>query len=228
MAIVGAAAAVAGTTTSVVGAVQQGNAQRAQVAAAREQQELQRKAVLKQALEAASRNNEADLARREQEAVEQERRRRERLQALGVLENRSGASMTTGLSVDSVFTNLLQETARQDNLFAFNSNMGDLQSSYRNKDLGTQLSGNLNQLNRPIEDVSGLTTALNVGGQLASGASNIASGISNYKAINAANQQIDNYNQFLSNQSGIRQTEINIFNPDSIPSPRFQSRDIGY
>lgn len=234
LAIVGTAAAVAGTATSVVGAVQQGNAQRSAAQAAREQQELQRKAVLKQALEAASRNNQADLARKEQEAVEQERRRRERLQALGVLENRSGASMTTGLSVDSVFSNLLQETARQDDIFNLNSQLGNQSAMYRNQDLGTQLSSNLNQLSRPIEGVSGLTTALNVGGQLVYGASNIASGIGNYKAINATNQQSDRINQFYVNQydnqiqSGIQQTGVNIFDPNAVPSTRFRSRDIGY
>ncbi len=215
LAIVGAASTVASTATSVIGAVQQNNVQKAQAAAAKEQQELQRKAVLKQALEAASRNNEADLARREQIATEQERRRRERLQALGVLENRAGDSMTTGLSVDSVFTNLLQETARQDNLFALNNALGDQSVLYRNRDLGTQLSSNLNKLNRPIETVSGLTTALNVGGQLATGVSNISSGIGNYKAIDSANKQNTRINQFLNST------------PDTITPSRFPSVD-GY
>ena len=181
-AIVSALIASAGATASAVSASQMAKAQAANQA--RNQTSVvdqYRRAVV----EAAKRKAQEDA----QFAQERDAQQRNKLQALGVLENRAGASGQIGNSVDASLGDLYASIARQENIGNYNEKILQQNSEGEFKSLGDSFTSTFNSAGAILQKPTFLGQALEVGAAAIQGGLSgyqLGSGIDGAKSTGAA------------------------------------------
>jgi hypothetical protein len=192
-AIVSALIAAAGSTAAAVSASQAANAQAAN------QQRNQASVVdqyRRSVVEATKRKAQEDAKFAEQRDAEQ----RNKMQALGILENRAGASGQIGNSVDASLGDLYASIARQENIGNYNEKILQQNTEGEFRELGNSFTSTFNSAGSVLQKPSFLGQALEVGG------ATIQGGLAGYQlgsgidSANAARKATEANNAYLVNQ----------------------------
>ena len=180
-AIVSALIASAGATASAVSASQMAKAQA-------DNQARNQASVVDQyrrsVTEATKRKAQEDA----QFAQERDAQQRNKLQALGVLENRAGASGQIGNSVDASLGDLYASIARQENIGNYNEKILQQNTEGEFKSLGDSFTSTFNSAGSVLQKPTFLGQALEVGGAAIQGGLSgyqLGSGISGAKSAGA-------------------------------------------
>lgn len=180
-AIVSALIASAGATASAVSASQMAKAQA-------DNQARNQASVVDQyrrsVTEATKRKAQEDA----QFAQERDAQQRNKLQALGVLENRAGASGQIGNSVDASLGDLYASIARQENIGNYNEKILQQNTEGEFKSLGDSFTSTFNSAGSVLQKPTFLGQALEVGGAAIQGGLSgyqLGSGISGAKSTGA-------------------------------------------
>lgn len=121
-------------------------------------------------------------------AQERDAQQRNKLQALGVLENRAGASGQIGNSVDASLGDLYASIARQENIGNYNEKILQQNTEGEFKSLGDSFTSTFNSAGSVLQKPTFLGQALEVGGAAIQGGLSgyqLGSGISGAKSTGA-------------------------------------------
>jgi hypothetical protein len=190
------ASALASATSGIVGA----SAQNAQYKAAAANQAANQASIVDQyrrsVVEATKRKAQEDARFAEQRDAEQ----RNKMQALGILENRAGASGQIGNSVDASLGDLYASIARQENIGNYNEKILQQNTEGEFRELGNSFTSTFNSAGSVLQKPSFLGQALEVGGATVQGGLagyQLGSGID---SANAARKATEANNAYLVNQ----------------------------
>ena len=165
------ASAAASATGAAVSASQQSAMYKAQAANQARNQASVVDQYRRTVTEATKRKAQEDA----QFAQERDAQQRNKLQALGVLENRAGASGQIGNSVDASLGDLYASIARQENIGNYNEKILQQNSEGEFKSLGDSFTSSFNSASSVLQKPSFLGQALEVG------AAGIQGGLSGYQ-----------------------------------------------
>ena len=190
------ASALASATSAAVGASQQN----AQYKAAAANQAANQASIVDQyrrsVVEATKRKAQEDAKFAEQRDAEQ----RNKMQALGILENRAGASGQIGNSVDASLGDLYASIARQENIGNYNEKILQQNTEGEFRELGNSFTSTFNSAGSVLQKPTFLGQALEVGG------ATIQGGLAGYQlgsgidSANAARKATEANNAYLVNQ----------------------------
>lgn len=157
--IIGIASALISAATATAAAASQSAAQRAQAAnQARNQSSIVDQ--YRRSVEEATRRKAQEDA---QFAQERDAQQRNKLQALGILENRAGASGQIGNSVDASLGDLYASIARQENIGNYNEKILQQNTEGEFRGLGDSFTSSFNSASSILQKPSFLGQALEVG-----------------------------------------------------------------
>jgi hypothetical protein len=190
------ASALASATSAAVGASQQN----AQYKAAAANQAANQASIVDQyrrsVVEATKRKAQEDAKFAEQRDAEQ----RNKMQALGILENRAGASGQIGNSVDASLGDLYASIARQENIGNYNEKILQQNTEGEFRELGNSFTSTFNSAGSVLQKPSFLGQALEVGG------ATIQGGLAGYQlgsGIAKMRKDRDDLNKNNKNLSGL-------------------------
>jgi hypothetical protein len=190
------ASALASATSAAVGASQQN----AQYKAAAANQAANQASIVDQyrrsVVEATKRKAQEDAKFAEQRDAEQ----RNKMQALGILENRAGASGQIGNSVDASLGDLYASIARQENIGNYNEKILQQNTEGEFRELGNSFTSTFNSAGSILQKPSFLGQALEVGG------ATIQGGLAGYQlgsGIAKMRKDRDDLNKNNKNLSGL-------------------------
>ncbi len=190
------ASALASATSAAVGASQQN----AQYKAAAANQAANQASIVDQyrrsVVEATKRKAQEDAKFAEQRDAEQ----RNKMQALGILENRAGASGQIGNSVDASLGDLYASIARQENIGNYNEKILQQNTEGEFRELGNSFTSTFNSAGSVLQKPTFLGQALEVGGAAVQG------GVSGYQLGSGIAKMLkdrDDLNKNNKNLSGL-------------------------
>ena len=205
------ASALASATSAAVGASQQN----AQYKAAAANQAANQASIVDQyrrsVVEATKRKAQEDAKFAEQRDAEQ----RNKMQALGILENRAGASGQIGNSVDASLGDLYASIARQENIGNYNEKILQQNTEGEFRELGNSFTSTFNSAGSILQKPTFLGQALEVGGATVQGGLagyQLGSGISGAKSTGA---------DVAANKDYLKSLQLN--NPIAKPSTTTQA-----
>jgi hypothetical protein len=193
------ALALASMATQLAGAGAQSAAYKAQAANVQRNQASVVDQYRRSVTEASQRKAQEDAKFAEQRDAEQ----RNKLQALGILENRAGASGQIGNSVDAALGDLYASIARQENIGSYNEKILQQNAAGEFKGLADSFTSAYNQASPYLQKPSALGQALEIGtGTLQGAASGYQLGSSMKTAKTAGDATREN-TRYLRSQLGV-------------------------